>query len=444
MADQTSPDQATAELARMLVRPTVLNALRIPFYQDLWRDCHTSSISTPQDLHLLPPLTKADLEQFAETFEYEEVPEYIRHTSRTTGDITFRCTSATDARRVWDFYASLLDDTEERDRIPLTLCVESSKHGATIPMPGNCHVLRASGFSPEIAGHVIEMLLRSYRFPCVESHVSTLICGTGFLKLLHVELMQQGISPTELNVRTASVTGDHLEPRWRDLIEERWQLQIVNRYSISEVFGGAVESPASGLLRFDPIVIPEIVDPWTMTPVADGPGLLLLTELYPFSMFQPAIRYVTGDLMESVRVPDDAPDRASGYRFLGRWDDTVKRDATQECLVYPARLAEALEGLPMLCRSSQWKTLTLSNDNADLGPVIGDARLLQADDTDRLVIRVCPRFSTSCFPDTSAALTKQVRDAVMVACPGLHDESAPEIAVELANPDDVRGRIFAN
>jgi len=284
--------------------------------------------------------------------------------------------------------------------------------------------------------------MRDFRFPGVQSRIGVLTCGTGFLKLLHFEFARQGIVPTQAGLKMIAVTGDHLERRWRDLIEQRWGVSIVNRYSISEIFGGARQSPDTGLYRFDPTVVAEVVDCWTLEPLSEGPGLLLLTELYPFSTYQPAIRYVTGDLMEAVAPA--LPDAPAEFRFLGRLRDAVACEQSKRLLTYPAPLAEALDAFPMLARSERWKTLALDAQNGDLGEVRGDIALEEADGRQKLRLRLVPKFSPACFPEAADRLKHELAEAIMGACPALRGLDAPQLCIELVSEKQVTGCIAAN
>ena len=88
-------------------------------------------------------------------------------------------------------------------------------------------------------------------------------------------------------------------------------------YGLSEVRGSAAtHCDLHSGYHFSPAVIPELVDAIDHEPVEEGPGLLLLTTLYPFTQGFAVIRYATDDLM--ARVPGATHGGEPTYTFLSR------------------------------------------------------------------------------------------------------------------------------
>lgn len=93
----------------------------------------------------------------------------------------------------------------------------------------------------------------------------------------------------------------------RDYLERIWGRPLTDRYSLTEIVGGATSCPDCGGLHFDPWLVPELVEVTGPRLRDGGEGRLLLTSLYPFARMQPMIRYDTGDLfrVESSRCLHD-------------------------------------------------------------------------------------------------------------------------------------------
>ena len=73
--------------------------------------------------------------------------------------------------------------------------------------------------------------------------------------------IRSGLSPREFNITLISVTGDYIPRRLRLLLEEKWGAMIVERYSLSEIFGGASQCAYAAGFDFDRYVVPELISP---------------------------------------------------------------------------------------------------------------------------------------------------------------------------------------
>src|SRR5262249_30793939 len=131
--------------------------------------------------------------------------------------------------------------------------------------------------------------------------------------------------------------GEYVTAKWRSAYAEIWGCPLIDRYSLSEVFGGATQSPVCGWYHFDPFVIPEVVSNRTKKPIAEGIGYLLLTALYPFQEAQPLVRYFTGDLVEVTHTKSSHPD-CLAVRPLGRAVYGVPAADSDEWLLTPAKV----------------------------------------------------------------------------------------------------------
>lgn len=144
--------------------------------------------------------------------------------------------------------------------------------------------------------------------------------------------------------------GHYLAPTTRKALEQFWGATVVDRYGMSEAIGGATES-ASGWYYFDPVSIPEVVDPITLKPIAEGVGALVVTTLYPFQQSQPLVRYWTGDLVRVTHGDVVYPGRLA-IRPLGRLDQGIVSPATGQYLLTPDQIFDVLEEQPAISRKA--------------------------------------------------------------------------------------------
>jgi phenylacetate-CoA ligase len=138
------------------------------------------------------------------------------------------------------------------------------------------------------------------------------------------EFERQGIDPRSTSLRV----GIHGAEPWTDLmrqeIERRMGIDAVDIYGLSEIMGPGVAcefaSTKDGLAVWEDHFLPEIVDPVTGKPVADGEvGELVFTTLSKQAL--PMIRYRTRDLTRLL--PGTASAMRRMQRVTGRSDDMM-------------------------------------------------------------------------------------------------------------------------
>jgi len=143
------------------------------------------------------------------------------------------------------------------------------------------------------------MLLAEYHF--AEGPVrATIVSGSGHdVALLGQAWLESGPVGHHLAIHTLYLLGYVDAGLYRFLKSVFEDPQIVERYSLTEIFGGASRREPKAKFLLDPYVMGEIVDEGGV-PVSPGEaGELTLTELFPFVQMQPLIRYRTGDIVLS-------------------------------------------------------------------------------------------------------------------------------------------------
>ncbi|MEU9790104.1 phenylacetate--CoA ligase PaaK [Streptomyces sparsogenes] len=139
------------------------------------------------------------------------------------------------------------------------------------------------------------------------------------------EFERQGIDPRATSLKVGVFGAEPWTEEMRREIEERAGLHAVDIYGLSEVMGPGVAQECvetkDGLHVWEDHFFPEIVDPLTDEPVAEGEeGELVLTSLTKEAL--PVIRYRTRDLTRLL--PGTArPAFRRIQKITGRCDDMI-------------------------------------------------------------------------------------------------------------------------
>jgi hypothetical protein len=427
-----------SRLRDSLIPGTIDNASKIPFYERLYASIDLSTVSVADDLIRLPVVDKA---LFRAEYENEPRPDaeatWITHTMATTGDMTFRYRGAAELQFLRDFQQHVTERTRDPSLpAPLSLQLGMGYHGNAQSFAPSDLLLVGSVDMPETLEHVIGMLGREYRLSGRSSRITQLECSRKGLEVLTGALLARGIDPATLGVRVIRHTGDYLPAPMREFFARVWgQPELVNRYSLSEIIGGATECTACGTFHVDPQVVAEVLHPVTRKPV-NGSGVLVLTELFPFSQYQPLIRYWTGDMVESVE-PDC--DRGSpSFRFLGRLQWTPHQCDGDRVRIYlrPALLQDRLEAIPEIARS-QLPPLVPQSMDYRLGPPYATVRVHDRVASGPIIdIEIGLSFVPELHPNAAAAVVARVRNEILDDNPELAEVAAmtPDVLRIVARP----------
>ena len=145
-----------------------------------------------------------------------------------------------------------------------------------------------------------------------------------FLSILD-ELEAQGVDPKETSLEVGIFGAEPWTDEMRHAVESRTNLKAVDIYGLSEVMGPGVSQESGetqdGLHVWEDHFLPEIVDPFSLEPVADGEeGELVFTSLTKQAM--PVVRYRTRDLTRLL--PGTAyPAFRRMQKVTGRTDDMM-------------------------------------------------------------------------------------------------------------------------
>lgn len=246
--------------------------------------------------------------------------ENVLCSTGTSGKRLFRLVTKKEADFREEFFGKVAGPG--RGERPLMLRFGPTGHGTTLRHPGRPMTLISSLNAPWDRGQALDFLLRTFTVPGVESRVGTLLVGPWQILQLAATLIEAGIAPESLAVHTLLVLSAPVTPALRDWVKGYWPgINLVERFSMSEVFGGATFAERCGTFHMDLHVLPEF-QPYR--PGTEDPGESLaelwLTELYPFSQGQPLIRYRTRDLVSRQTC---ACGRSDSFLFHGRDIGTV-------------------------------------------------------------------------------------------------------------------------
>lgn len=166
------------------------------------------------------------------------------------------------------------------------------------------------------------------------------ICCTPSYALTLAERM--GDQATSSSLKVGLLGAEPWTESMRGAIESRLGIVAVNIYGLSEVIGPGVSCETAdrdGLVFMEDHFLPEIVDPETGEPLADGDiGVLVLTSLTKQAF--PVLRYWTGDLCSITREPSACGrTHARMSSIVGRADDML---VIRGVNVYPSNIEHAL------------------------------------------------------------------------------------------------------
>jgi phenylacetate-CoA ligase len=160
------------------------------------------------------------------------------------------------------------------------------------------------------------------------------------------EFERQGIDASDCSLRIGIFGAEPWGDGMRANLEQRLGLVALDVYGLSEVMGPGVAQECAdtkdGLTIWEDHFYPEIIDPSSGRPVADGePGELVITTLTKEGV--PVIRYRTRDLTRLL-PPDTRPMRRID-RIRGRSDDML---IIRGVNVFPSHIEAVLAREPQL------------------------------------------------------------------------------------------------
>ena len=160
------------------------------------------------------------------------------------------------------------------------------------------------------------------------------------------EFERQGLDPRESSLRLGIFGAEPWTNDMRAKIEQRLKIDAVDIYGLSEVMGPGVANECietkDGPTIWEDHFYPEVVDPQTGEPVAEGElGELVFTSLTKEAL--PVIRYRTRDLTRLL--PGTARTMRRMEKITGRSDDMM---IVRGVNVFPTQIEELILKHPVL------------------------------------------------------------------------------------------------
>ncbi|MFD9564313.1 phenylacetate--CoA ligase PaaK [Streptomyces sp. NPDC059994] len=221
------------------------------------------------------------------------------------------------------------------------------------------------------------------------------------------EFERQGVDPRTTSLRVGIFGAEPWTEEMRREIEERFAIDAVDIYGLSEVIGPGVAQECvetkDGLHIWEDHFYPEVVDPLTGEVLPEGErGELVFTSLTKEAM--PVIRYRTRDLTRLL--PGTARVFRRMEKVTGRSDDLVILRGVN---LFPTQIEEIVLRTPGLAPHFQ-------------------LRLTKEGRLDALTVRVEARAGTSPEQRDAAArsIVSSVKDGIGVS-----------VAVEVVDPDTI-------
>jgi hypothetical protein len=349
-----------SKLREALLPFTIRNAARLPFYDRFWKGVDLGSITSLAELQRLPVLSK---EEYRSSFMLDRSAlsecSFITHTTGTTGPVTWRHRSLGEASLI----SRLFGTSPSSAGTTLTLAIRYDRHGMAMPMPGRARVFPITLNDDLELNQSLQMLAASFNFSDGVLRPTVLTGGAHDIALLAQAWAEARMQDLSNSIESLHILG-FVDAALYDFLHRCFnEANIVEKYSLTEIFGGAVRQWPSAKFTLDSFVIGEVLNECAEPVSRGGVGELVLTELFPFVQMQPLIRYRTGDI---VLLASDIGD-VMQFEWLGRRNDCIlcTQGGTATWILGYRHLADWLS----LCSSAARQThrAHLSVTSSDVG-----------------------------------------------------------------------------
>jgi phenylacetate-coenzyme A ligase PaaK-like adenylate-forming protein len=420
-----------------------------PYYRQSLSSVDSASMCI-RDLGQIPILSKQDIVAHENELVWQPAPtDYLSFTSgTTTGKPLMLRRSHQEIEQFQNLWEQVLVSESESDSTKtqsIVLELRSNYHGITTASLSD-GVMRMPCASDTHFNAAIRMMKESHVRDGNEAHVRSIRAPLGVIERLTLFCMAKGIELKDLPIQQIAVNGHYVSTRWRRVIEEYWQAAVFDTYSLTEFpdNGAGVCDTCGWQHLLVPTAIPECVHPTSHTPVTEGPGVLLLSGLFPFSQRQLLLRYWTGDLIE--RGPRCEMDDFS-FKVLGRLTWSVVRESERdvEVLISSLSLFDALEEVPELDRFFATKNLStptyLPLSVLRQVSVRAPAEVHFVDDsleTSRLTVKFGVTYPPTMHRERANAVARQVRESLLNTNRALAmrvEQGKIELLVEAVGPE---------
>lgn len=409
------PHEARTVFRETLLPLTLAHATKNSQFYSTQLGERVSGIKRVEDLAKLPLLFKEDiLQNFGRFHCGIQPPALIQHTTGTTGHPLQILRSFAEIAFIRSFFNDVVvDDTTSP--APIILHLADLYHGSPLGIPSRCYTIPAGVTDDILMSNTVRLLKQKHQLTGFEDHISVITGLVPYIKTLTAYLIDSGFDFSAVKIRTIIPLCTIITPRWRKVLKETWNANVVDRYSLSEIFGGGTLCLECSNYHFDPTVVAEVVDPVTLEVIRSGVGVLVLTSLYPFVQQQPMIRYFTGDLVEA-NASSCQPD--TSVRFKGRLANacSVKFGTTQRFLILPVDLYEVLDDFPDIACSERFTDLKDLRDHSSAGSL----KFQFCCETDNgrpvLSLKLELKYNANLYPERALSLRNAITSEILHKC----------------------------
>jgi phenylacetate-CoA ligase len=344
---EAMPRERLGELQAERLRSLVATVReRVPLYRHRLADAEPGELRSLDDLHGLPFTRKDDLR---DTYPFGMLAEPVGELARihassgTTGKPTVVAYTAEDV----DLFSTV---------VARTLAMAGAEPGMMLHNAYG-YGLFTGGLGLHYGGERLGLAVVPVSGGMTERQLTliadlrpdVIACTPSYALTLAQSFRERGVAPDELSLRFAALGAEPWTEHMRDEIDAGLGVRATNIFGLSEIIGPGVSAECveerSGSHVNEDHFLPEIVDPETGAPVAEGErGVLVLTTLTKRAL--PLIRYWTGDVTSLSYEP------CSCGRTLVRMGPIVGR--TDDMLivrgvnVYPTQVGAVLARVPEL------------------------------------------------------------------------------------------------
>lgn len=403
----------------LLIGATISKANELDGFRKLYNGFDISEIRI-DNLSKLPILTKELILATPEAFIDHSLDTSIsQHTKGTTGVNFEVLRSDKELEFIDSFFRKVQTQADENVKLPTCIALSSMTHHGTptkVPYKGN--VVSINIFDYNFNHRDLYLLVKNIVSACEDFFITGL--ESEFRVLSHV-LIENGYDFASKKPQKIILTGDLITDRLKTWYKSIWHVSPINRYSLSESFGGATLCSVCGHFHFDPYLLGEIVSLSTNECLTEGIGGLVITCLYPFVQKQPLVRYWTGDLVQAYTgtcMMDQF-----GFDYLGRIKNSIIMDKQgSKIVVLPSgTLYNILDNYPEICSSKMYLNVKGFIDYSAFGHLIFEVSRETSNNIPQIQLKIALRFCHHTFPTHADDLATRIKSDILEQCEELRN-----------------------
>ena len=304
--------------------------------------------------HELPFVTKEDIRTAGDSARNlsDQICNEV-FTGGTTGQPLVTYKGDREQKYIRKFYNEVFAQKYKKP-LKRALQINNPYHGHLVPVPVPMHSHKIGVYDGGSFNYGRDHILyRARDDRNVEPRCSILVGLERCLRAFTNEAILSQTDTKRAKLEAIISYSQYLTPRWRRIQEDTWGCLVIDRFGLSEVFGGATQDANCGWYFFDPVLYAEVVHPVTREIIYEGMGELILTSLVPFQETQPMIRYRTGDLVKVTHKSRSRPKQLA-IKPLGRIKFGVMRARDGLFVLTPADIADVMDSIENIKRAPRF------------------------------------------------------------------------------------------